>query len=472
MRFSSPQPTGLWEKHGAKMICLIWLNLPIKFFILLFSFNFDSNQSKLESMFKKLSLFINISFFLLLISCSSNKQNWTHFRGSNMDGHANVETAPLSWNDTQNVVWKVPVKGLGWSSPIIFGNQIWLTSAAEDGKEFYTFCYDFETGKLLDEKTIFISADPQRIHRTNSFATPTPCIEDGFVYVNYGTFGTACINTGNFEVVWKREDMPCKHMQGPASSIILHKNMLIVHLEGTEDPYVAALDKKTGETIWKSVRPAEIYDPLEPVFRKSYQTPIVINVNGQEQLISNAANMCFAHDVNTGEVIWTIYYGYDSTVSQPLYYDGLVYVNSGWIFLDNQPFFTREYAVDPTGHGDVTNTHVKWMYEDEVPQIPTPVIVDGKMYMVHDRGMLTCLDPKTAEVIWKHKLKGNFNASPIYAAGNIYFFNVKGECTIVKPGDTFQLLAENDIEGTVKAIPAFFGGKMVLRSDKFLYLIQ
>jgi outer membrane protein assembly factor BamB len=410
--------------------------------------------------------------FLFSVVYSQKSDNWTHFRGSNMNGHAAVKTAPLHWNDSTNVEWKVPVKGLGWSSPVVFGNQIWITSAAKDGKEFYTLCFDLKTGKLIDEKTIFTAEDPQRIHGTNSYATPTPCIEEGFVYVNYGHFGTACINTNNFEVVWKREDMPCDHMQGPASSLILHKNMLIVHLEGTKDPYVAALDKKTGKTIWKSVRPAEIYDPLEPVFRKSYQTPIVIEADGKELLISNSAFLCFAHDVNTGEVIWTIEYGYDSTVSQPLYWDGMVYVNSGWIFLDNQPYFTRQYAVDPTGKGDVTKTHVKWMYEDEVPQIPTPVIVDGRMYMVHDRGMATCIDAKTAKVIWKQELKGNFNSSPVYAGGNIYFFNVKGDCTIIKPGDSFQLVAENSISETVKAVPVFINDKMVLKTEKHLYLIK
>jgi outer membrane protein assembly factor BamB len=245
-----------------------------------------------------------------------------------------------------------------------------------------------------------------------------------------------------------------------------------VHLEGTENPYVAALNKKTGETIWKSVRPSEIYDPLKPVYRKSYQTPIVINVAGKELLISNSSFMCFAHDVNTGEVIWTFEYGFDSTVSQPLFYNGLVFINSGWIFEDNKPFWSRQFAVDPSGKGDVTKTHTKWMYEDDVPQIATPVIVDGLMYMVHDRGMVTCLNTKTAEVIWKEKLKGNFNSSPIYAAGNIYFTNVKGVCTIIKPGTSFEKVAENDIEGTVKAVPVFVGDKMILRSDKFLYLIK
>jgi outer membrane protein assembly factor BamB len=418
-------------------------------------------------------LFVSIVSLLFLSACNTSEpgQNWTHFRGSEMDGHANVETAPLNWSDSTNIVWKVPVEGKGWSSPVVFGDQIWLTSATDNGTEFYALCFDFESGELLNKQTLFTSENPQRIHSTNSYATPTPCIEDGFVYVHYGTFGTACINTDNFEVEWKREDLKCDHMQGPASSPILHNNMLIVHLEGTEDPYVVALDKKTGETIWKSVRPAEIYDPLEPVYRKSYQTPIVINVEGRELLISNSSFMCFAHDVNTGEVVWTIEYGYDSTVSQPLYWNGLVFVNSGWIFLDNVPYFTRQFAVDPTGEGDVTETHVKWMYEDEVPQIPTPVIVDGKMYMVHDRGMVTCLDAMTGEPIWKEKLRGNFNASPVYAAGNIYFFNVKGDCTIIKPGNSFQKVAENSIGETVKTVPVFVRGRMILRTQKNLYMI-
>jgi len=417
-------------------------------------------------------LFATVFSFLPFFIISSSAQNWTHFRGSEMNGHANVEKAPLHWSDSTNIEWKVPVKGEGWSSPLVFGDQIWLTAATDDGTEFYTLCFDFNSGRLLDEKTIFTSETPQRIHSTNSYATPTPCIEEGFVYVHYGTFGTACINTKNFEVAWKREDLKSEHMQGPASSPILHENMLIVHLEGTEDPYVVALDKKTGETIWKSVRPAEFYDPLEPVYRKSYQTPIVIEVEGRELLISNAAFMCFAHDVNTGEVVWTIEYGYDSTVSQPLYWNGLVFVNSGWIFLDNKPFFTRQFAVDPTGEGDVTESHIKWIYEDEVPQIPTPVIVDGKMYMVHDRGMVTCLDAMTGTPMWKEKLRGNFNASPIYAAGNIYFFNVKGDCTIIKPGDSFQKVAENNIGETVKALPVFVRDRLILRTDKNLYMIR
>jgi outer membrane protein assembly factor BamB len=417
-------------------------------------------------------LFLIVTILLSFSGCNKHDHNWTHFRGSNLDGHASVNNAPLDWGESSNIVWKAPVKGLGWSSPVVYEDQIWLTSATRDGKEFYTLCFDFETGQLLDEKTIFTSDNPQRIHSTNSYATPTPCIEKGFVYVHFGTFGTACINTRTFEVVWKRDDLPCEHMQGPASSPVIYKDMLILHLEGTEDPYVVSLNKSTGEIIWKSVRPPEIYDPIQPVYRKSYQTPIIIDVNGRELMISNSAFMCFAHDVHTGEVVWTVEYGYDSTVSMPLFHNGMVYVNSGWIFLENRPSFTRQYAIDPSGKGDITNTHVKWIFEDEVPQIPTPVIVGERMYMVHDRGMVTCLDIETGNPVWKEKFNGNYNSSPVYANGNIYFFNIKGECKIIQPGDKFKLIAENSLGETVKSVPVFVRNKMIVRTEKNLIMIR
>ena len=420
----------------------------------------------------RLYIFSITFIYIFVWGCTNQNQNWTHFRGSGLNGHALVKNAPLNWGESSNIDWKVPVKGLGWSSPVVYEDQIWLTSAARDGKEFYTFCFDFETGKLLDEKTIFTSEDPQRIHSTNSYATPTPCIEKGYVYVHFGSFGTACINTRTYEVVWKRDDLPCEHMQGPASSPVINKDMLILHLEGTKDPYVVSLNKRTGELIWKSVRPPEIYDPIQPVYRKSYQTPIILEVTVGDLKFRNSAFRCFAHDVYTGEVVWTVEYGYDSTVSMPLYHNGIVYVNSGWIFLENKPSFTRQYAIDPSGEGDVTDTHVKWIYEDEVPQIPTPVIVDNRMYMVHDRGMVTCLDIQTGKPVWKEKLSGNFNSSPVYAGGNIYFINVKGECTIIKPGDKFQIVAENNIGETVKTLPVFVRDRMILRTEKNLFLIR
>jgi outer membrane protein assembly factor BamB len=405
-----------------------------------------------------------------LMSCHS-QGTWTHLRGNKLDGHAEGTDFPVHFSDSLNVGWKTAVPGLGWSSPVVFGNQIWVTAATRDGKKMSAICVDFTSGKIMKELLLFEPDTIQNIHATNSYATPTPCIEDGSLYVHFGTYGTACINTGDFSTRWSRTDLNCQHMQGAASSLLLYRDFLIVHIEGTDVQYIAALDKKTGRTVWKTERPQAYYKDIAPVSRKAYITPLIVSVDGQDQLISNGAQMCIAYDPNTGEERWSVWYGHDSTVGMPLAYNGLVYFNSGWIFLENTPWFVRFFAVDPHGKGDVSKTHVKWEMEEDVPQITTPVIVDGKIYMVHERGATTCVDAMTGKIIWKDKLKGQFNASPISAGGNIYIPEVRGTIYVVKPGDKFQLVAENKLESQIKATPAFVDGSIIIRTEKYLYRI-
>ena len=399
------------------------------------------------------------------------QENWTHLRGSQLDGHSASTKAPLKWSETDHVIWKTQIRGLAWSSPVVFGNQIWTGSATEDGKELFAVCTDFTSGKILKELLLFKPDSLQHIHPTNSYATSTPCIEDGYVYVHFGTYGTACIDTRSFEILWTRTDLNCEHMQGAASSPVIYKNLLILHIEGTDVQYLIALDKRTGETIWKTERPQEVYLKAEPVYRKAYCTPIVLKVNGKDQLISNGAQLCIAYEPETGKELWQVFYGDDSTVSMPLSYNGMVYVNSGWMFPEGGTFYCRLLAVDPTGAGDVTKTHVPWEVVEDVPQISTPVIVDSLIYMVHERGDLTCLNARDGAVVWKTKLKDQFNASVLYASGNIYLFSVKGNTYVIKPGLTFQLVAENLLEGILKATPAMVRDNVVLRTDKFLYRI-
>jgi len=403
---------------------------------------------------------------------AQSQENWTHLRGTNLDGHSISANAPVSWNETSNVVWKTAIRGVAWSSPVVFGDQIWTSSATPDGKELFAVCTDFNSGKILKELTLFKPDSVQHIHPTNSYATSTPCIEDGFVYVHYGTYGTACVDTRTFDIIWTRTDLNCEHMQGAASSPILYKNLLILHIEGTDVQYLVALDKRTGKTVWKTPRPWDFYKDVEPVYRKAYCTPIVVEVNGKDQLISNGAQLCIAYEPETGKEIWQVFYGDDSTVSMPLTYGGLVFVNSGWMFpKDGGTFYCRLLAVDPTGTGDITKTHVPWETAEDVPQISTPVIVDSLIYMVHERGDLTCLSAKTGKVIWKTKLKDQFNASALYASGNIYLFSVKAKTYVIKPGLTFQQVAENQLEGQLKATPAIVRDNIILRTDKFLYRI-
>lgn len=409
------------------------------------------------------------------LSCKSadqNQENWTHLRGSNLDGHSASKNAPVSWNESDNIAWKTAIRGVSWSSPVVYGNQIWTSSATDDGKEMFAVCTDFKSGKIQKEIILFKPDSVQHIHPTNSYATPTPCIEDGFVYVHFGTYGTACVDTRTYQTIWTRTDLNCDHMQGAASSPFLYKNLLILHIEGTDVQYLVALDKRSGKTVWKTDRPREFYENIEPVSRKAYCTPIVVNIGGKDQLISNGSQLAIAYEPETGKEIWRVFYGDDSTVSMPLSYNGMVYVNSGWMLpKDGSPFYARLLAVDPTGTGDVTKTKVPWEVNVDVPQISTPVVVDSLIYMVHERGMLTCLSAKTGKVIWKEKLNDLFNASVLYASGNIYLFGGKGKTTIIKPGLKFQQIAVNQLQGTVKATPAIVRNNIIFRTDRYLYRI-
>ena len=424
---------------------------------------------------RKRNLITSLSLLLLIFySClTPPNENWTHLRGTQLNGISESKSAPISWSENENISWKTKITGLGWSSPVVFGNQVWVTTADKQGEWFSAVCLDFETGQVLKEIELFHPDSVQRIHGTNSYASSSPCIEDGYVYVHYGTYGTACINTKNLEVVWSRTDMNCEHMQGAASSVILYNDLLIVHLEGTDVQNICALNKHRGETVWKVGTPdKEMYEALAPVSRKSYQTPIVINSNGEDQLISNRAQYAVSYNPLTGEENWRIFYGEDSPVSMPVFYNGLVLVNSGWVLSEGAPYFARLFGVDPTGKGDVTETNIVWQTDKNVPQISSPVIVDSLMFMIAERGDLTCLSPADGTVYWEQKLKGHFDISPIYAAGNIYFTNTKGKTTIIKATSKFEQVAENQLDGTFKSTPAILRGAILQRNDKYLYKIE
>lgn len=414
----------------------------------------------------KPSILLLLLIFQLFNGVAQN--SWSHLRGDYLDGRAASGSFPVFFDLAESVVWKTPVEGLAWSSPVVWENQIWLTNATADGSKLSVVCIDFASGEILFDCVVFEPDDIQSIHATNSYATPTPAIEEGFVYIHYGTYGSACFNTRDFSLVWERTDMNCQHMQGAASSLMLHGDMLIVHIEGTDVQYLAALDKRNGDIIWQKNRPEALYRDIAPVYRKAYTTPIVVNVDGVDQLISNGAQLCIAYDLWTGNELWHLWYGYDSTVGMPFFYEDIIYFNSGWIFEPDKPNYVRLFAVDPKGRGDLAQSHLLWQTDQDVPQITTPVVVGDYIYMVHERGTLTCLKARTGEVVWKERLRGMFNASPIYAGGHIYIIDTRGALYILKPGDKFEAVAEYQLGETVKATPAFVSGNIIIRTEKNL----
>lgn len=399
----------------------------------------------------------------------SQDKNWTHFRGSNLNGISAAEKIPLIWADP-NIKWKTEIHDRGHSSPVVFENQIWVTTATTDGKELYAVCLDFETGKIIYDIKVFEVEDVISKHGINTYASPTPCIEKGFVYVHFGSLGTACLRTSDGSIVWKRTDLKCNHVQGPGSSPVLYKNLLILHYEGTDVRYIVGLEKATGKQVWRTDRPAEPYVPLPQIGKKAYVTPLIINVKGRDLLISNGSAVCCAYDPLTGEEVWKVIRGAESTVPMPVAEKGIVYFYTGSMNNPDGSTFTELIAVNPDGKGDITGTNILWKKHDDQSQtqISSPVIKDGLIYTITSRNILRCIDASTGTEVWSERLKANHNASPLFAGGNVWIFSIKGEVLTVKAGRNYEVIARNQMDSGIWATPAFLRNSVILRTEKYI----
>ncbi len=412
--------------------------------------------------------------YLLLGSntLAAQEENWTHFRGSNLNGISTCENIPLKWDDS-SIRWKTEIHGRGHSSPVVYGNQIWITTATTDGRELYAVCADYNTGEIIYDIKVFTPEDVFGKHSINTYASPTACIEKGFVYVSYGSAGTACINTSDGSIVWRRTDIKCKHVQGPGSSPVLYKNLLILHFEGTDVRFIIALDKSTGKTVWKTNRPEEPYKSIPEIGKKAYVTPLILRVNGRDLLISNGSAVCNAYEPLTGKEVWSVVRGAESTVPMPIAENGIIYFYTGTMPNPDGSVFTEMLAVNPVGKGDITATNVLWRKHDEQTQTQmlTPVIRDGLIYTINSRNNLMCIDASTGEEIWVAHQRANFNASPIYVNGNIWFFSVKGEVLAIRAGRKYEVVAQNQMESGIWATPPILRDNVILRTEKYLYRI-
>jgi outer membrane protein assembly factor BamB len=383
-------------------------------------------------------------------------EDWPAFRGPARDGHSAERGLPTEWSESRNVVWKAPVPGRGWSSPVIVGDRVWLTTATEDRDVVLrAVALDIQSGRVLVDTELFRIGRNNPRNSKNSWASPTPIVDGDRVYVHFGADGTAALTTSG-EIVWKTQ-LTYVPQHGSGGSPALYRDLLIVNCDGNDVAYVAALDTKTGKVRWKTNR-------REPV-SQAYTTPLIIRVGNRDQLISVGAHQTLAYDPLTGKEIWRVDYGDGfSNVPQPVYGHGLVYFTTG--------FFQPELmAVRPDGSGDVTRTHVAWTLRRAVPLTPSPLLVGDELYIVSDNGIATCLDAKTGTVVWFERLGGTFSASPVFADGRIYYLNEDGAATVIAPGRTFQRLASNTLDGATLASMAIARGSIFIRTDTHLYRI-
>jgi outer membrane protein assembly factor BamB len=422
------------------------------------------------------TLLAAVSFFGL----DAARADWPSFRGPYGDGHIQPpgETKPcglpLRWSETNSVKWKTEIPYRGWSTPAVMNGQVWLTTATLDGHDFYAICVDAETGEIRFNEKLFHCDSPEPLgNNVNCYATPSPALEPGRVYVHFGSYGTACLDTQSHQVLWQRKDLPCRHYRGPSSSVILFEDKVILTMDGVDVHYLVALDKKTGKTVWKTDRTAiwndeNLRDQMsrDGDRRKAHSTPIIVKDNGQPLLLSAGAKAAYGYDPRNGRELWKVHYEAWSAAPAPLYDQGLAYFVTGF------GGKTELYAVRTGGQGDVTDTHLAWKYDARVSKTASPLLVDGLLYLVSDDGHVTCLEAATGKMLWHEHIEGTYAASPVYADGRLYFFNQQGKSTVLKPGRAFEVLAENTLATGLMASPAASGNAFFLRTKTHLYRIE
>ena len=400
--------------------------------------------------------------------------NWPQFRGPTGDGHSDAKKLPVSFGETERVKWKTEIHGKAWSSPVIWKNQIWLTTANLEGTELSVVCVDKETGKILRDDILFRIAEPQFCHAFNSYASPTPVIEDGRVYVTFGSPGTACLDTKTGKVLWQRTDFVCNHFRAAGSSPILHGNLLLMHFDGSDFQYVVGLDKKTGRTVWKTDRSIDFKDldaegkpQAQGDLRKGFSTPQIIKQDGKFVMLSSGAKAHYVYDPLTGKEISRLEErAQHSASSRPVVAHGMVFLQTG--FSKGQLL-----AVKLGGQGLLDETQVVvWREKKNIHNKPSILAVGDLLFLVDDTGVASCLEAKTGAEVWRERIPGGYSASPIFAAGHIYFFSEAGHVTVIDPNRTFTKIGENKFDVGFMASPAVSGKALFLRTRTELCRIE
>jgi len=428
-------------------------------------------------------------FFVALVlvaPAATAEEYWNQYRGPHGDGTSSAKGLPTTWSETEHVKWKTPFSSKewkAWSSPVVWKDQIWFTNAppfkdisapksssgtpatVDEPAKLYAVCLDLASGKVVHNVMVFDIPHPQYCILRNSYASSTPCIEEGRVYVHFGAHGTACLDTATGKPIWQRQDLKCDHFRGAASSPILWQDLLILTFDGFDYQYLTALNKETGETVWRTDRKFD-YGTDNGDAMKAYSTPQIVDTGKRLEMISPSAGATAAYNPRTGKELWRVKSMGMNSACRPAIGNGMAFVSTA----DSGMQF---FAVQLGGDGEVTSTNVMWKQPKGAPRYSSPLFVDGLLYTANEKGMVYCLDAETGELVWdEKKLGGLFMPSPIYADGKLYFFAEEGKCHVLAPGRQFKLLATNTLAGEIMASPAVAGKSLIVRTKEGVYRIE
>jgi outer membrane protein assembly factor BamB len=409
--------------------------------------------------------------------------NWPEFRGPTGDGLSTSTNLPLRWSEDQNVKWKTPLHGKAWSSPVIWGRQVWLTTATTNGEELFALCLDRDTGRVLQDQKLFDVAKPQYCIPFNSYASPTPVIESRRLYATFGSAGTACLDTQTGKVLWTRRDIECNHFRGAGSSPILYRNLLFLNFDGSDHQFIIALDKQTGRTVWQTNRSIDFQDvgpdgqpEMAGDSRKAFATCQVATFDGRTTLLSSGSKALYAYDPPSGTELWRVEERTSySSGTRPVTGHGLVFVPTG--FASGQVLAIRPgkpgEVLDAKAPGPAgTQLQVVWKTKQNAPKKPSLLLLGDLLYGIEDNGVVTCWEAMTGKVVWSERTGGHYSASPLAAGDRIYLFSEEGKTTVLAAGREYKKLAESQLGDGFMASPAVAGNALFLRSRSHLYRVE
>lgn len=423
-------------------------------------------------------MFLVLSVVCLTLVWGNAQANWPHWRGPNENGLVDQGNPPITWSETQNVVWKTKIPGMGHATPIVWGDRIFVQTAVQtdqavEGAEMgrrsappYIYQYkilalDRNTGKVIWEKTVLETRPHEGMHQTASFASTSGITDGEHVYAFFGSQGLYCFDMdGNLK--WEKNlgKMRTRNSFGEGTSPAIYGNTMVINWDHEGDSFIVTLDKKTGKELWRKTR-----DEVT-----SWSTPLVINHKGQEQVIVSASARTRSYDLKTGKVIWECGGLGTNVIPTPIYKDGIVYVTSG----HRRPAM-QAISLDKA-KGDVTGSDaVLWSIADDTPYVSSPLLYDGKLFFLKNRNaILSCYDAKTGEALFGPlRLEGlrRVYASLVGVNDRIYIPDLGGTTLVIKNASEFEVLASNTLDEGLGASPVVLGDRLYLRGEQHLYCI-
>ena len=431
--------------------------------------------------------------FQLKVAGASDAANWAQWRGPQSQGVSTEKNLPSEWSQSKNIKWKTAIPGRGHSSPVVWGKQIFLTTSIEgpvvpdakpyvhmlpgkDGKKeefkhpdwagsdhsyaFKVISLDRDTGKILWQQTAYDGPVFDHRHRKNTYASPTPATDGKYVYAFFGSEGLYCYDFKGKQI-WKLSlgGIPQLGM-GPGSSPVLYENLVIVTADhdAGEGSFITALDKKTGKEVWKVARKT----------RATWATPVLVRTKDRTELVVSGAETVISYDPATGKEIWRGPGVVSHAIPTPV-------VGHDMVFLTAGSQAKRAMAVRLGATGDLTNTpNIVWKYEKGTAYVPSPILYGDFLYLMTDKGLITCLDAKTGEVKYEGgrvPVPATFTASPVAFDGKIFLTSEDGDTFVLKAGPTHEVIRTNSLGEPIFASPAIVAGKIFIRGEKHLYCI-